>query len=152
MIKRNNKVTYLLLAGMLLTVGFLWLSLRPTEIIAVHRDGSHSNVLVKSFPFTAKGKIEWWLENKEMLKSRYDIPKSDPDGYFTVNFWLFGDGYKEEGKYDRFCFSDMKTEKNCIEKELLFSIDKSKNFGISFTANNSYYRLKKNGKVVKFEF
>ena len=152
MIRRNNKATYLLLAGMLLTVGFLWLSLRPVEIVAVHQRNDFSDVLVKSFPLTAKGKIKWWLENKEMLKSRYNTPRPDPDGSYTISFWLFGDGYKEREYKDRLCFEDMKTEKNCIEKGMIFSVDKSKNSGIVFTANNGTYRLKKNGKVIKFVY
>ena len=149
---RKNKTIYLLLASIVLLVGYLWLSLRPVEIVAVHQEHNHSNVLVKNFPLTAKGKIKWWLENQAMLKKQYGIPKPEPRGYFTINFWLFGDGYKEEGKYDRRCFNDIKTEKNCIEKKLLFSVDKSRNFDISFTANNGHYQLQENGKVVKFEY
>ncbi len=51
-----------------------------------------------------------------MLKDKYSIPKPASDGFYTVIFWDFGDGYKEEGKYDRRCFDDMKTSKNCIDK------------------------------------
>ena len=152
MIRRNNKAIYLILAGILSTVGFLWLSLRPVEIVAIHQRNDFSDVLVKSFPFTDKGKINWWLKNKEMLKSRHNIPKPDPDDSYTINIWLFGDGYKEEGKYDRLCFRDMKTDKNCIEKDKLFSVNKSKNLGVVFTGDSGTYRLEENGKVVKFEY
>ena len=152
MIRRNSKATYLLLAGMLLIVGFLWLSLRPVEIIAVHQDGNFSDVLVKNFPLTAKGKIRWWLENKEMLKSRYDIPKPASYGSYTISFWLFGDGYKEREYKDRLCFEDMKTEKNCIEKDWLFFINESNNLGIVFTTNSGYYQLQKNGKIIELEY
>ena len=152
MIKRRNKIICLLLAGTVLLIGFLWLSLRPVEIVAVHQRNNFSDVLVKNFPFTDKGKIKWWLENQGMLKNRYGIPVPASNGYFDITVWLFDDGYKEEGKYDRLCFKNMKTEKNCIEKYKLFSVKKSPIYGVVFTANNGTYRLKKNGKVIKFEY
>ena len=52
-----------------------------------------------------------------MLKRRYGIPHTIPDGGYNITFWLFGDGYMERERYDdRLCFIDMKTQKNCIEK------------------------------------
>ena len=95
---------------------FLWVFLRPVEIVAVHQDGNYSYVLVKNFPLTEKGKIDWWLMNKDMLKQRYGIPKPASYGAFTIVFWDFSGGYMEEGKYDRRCFADMKPPVNCIEK------------------------------------
>lgn len=127
-----------------------WLSLRPVEIVAVHEDGNHSYVLVKNFPFTIKGKINWWMDNKMMLKKQYNIPKHSSYGSFTMIFWLFGEGYKEEGKYDRFCFNDMKTKFHCVEKEATFSVSDSENMGVMFTVHDGNYRLQKNGEVVKY--
>lgn len=132
--------------------GYLfWLSLPSAEIIAVHEKGNHSYILVKKFPFTDKGKINWWMKNKSILKDRYKTPKPDTDGFFTVIFWDFGDGYKEEGKYDRLCFNDMKPPINCIEKNKVFSVSNSRNMGLSFTTNNSIYRIKKSGEILKDE-
>lgn len=45
-----------------------WLFLRLVEMITVHNHGSHSYILVKNAPFTDKGKINWWLENKDTQK------------------------------------------------------------------------------------
>ncbi len=88
---KNKKIISLgLLVIIVLLSYWLWLSLCPVEIVAVHREGSHSSVLVKTFPLTDKGKINWWLKNKEMLKSKYNIPEPDVDGSFTVVFWYFG--------------------------------------------------------------
>ncbi len=151
---RNKKVLYAFcLVGMALCAYFFWLSLRPVEIVAVHhRSSGFSDVLLKNPPLTDKGKINWWLKNKDMLKEKYDIPEPDKEGWFWVTFWLFGDGYKEEGKYDRLCFLDMKIPKNCIEKNPVFSVDKSKNLGVIFTVyDGDDYRLKKNGEIVKFK-
>ena len=95
---------------------FLWLNLRPVKIIAVHKSDNFSNILVDHFPLTVQGKIAWWQENKAMLKSRYGIPDASSDGGYHVTFWLFGDGYMEQGKYDRLCFSDMKAKKTVLRK------------------------------------
>ena len=87
-----------------------------------------------------------------MLKDKHGIPKPDSGGYFYVTFWWFGEGYKEEGKYDRLCFNDIKTKVNCIEKDAVFSVDKSRNFGVTFTVyDGDNYRLGQNGDIIKDE-
>ena len=86
-----------------------------------------------------------------MLKNSHKVPKPDTYGFFTVVFWVFGDGYKEEGKYDRLCFEDMNPPRNCIEKNKVFTVSHGRNMGIYFTTNNKIYRMKKSGKIVKDE-
>lgn len=131
----------------------LWFLIRPVKIVAVHKDGHFSSVLVRNFPFTDRGKINWWLKNKEMLKTRYGIPESDPNGDFYITFWIFGEGYKEEGKYDRRCFDDMKTKVNCIEKNAVFSVNNDSRNRIHFTVfDGGDYLLKNSGEVVKYEY
>ena len=147
----KNKKTFFILFGVgcVLAGYLLWQSFRPVEIVAVHHDGNYSDVLVKNFPFTSRGKINWWLENKDMLKAKYDIPgPASYDGY-TITFWLFGEGYKEEGKYDRLCFDDMETKVNCIEKDSVFRISNSKNRGLTFTFDDGIYRLEENGNIIR---
>ncbi|MBT0723948.1 DUF943 family protein [Rosenbergiella sp. S61] len=148
---KNKKILILVfLTGCVLLGYWLWLSLRPVEVVAVHDNGNHSYVLVRNFPLTDKGKINWWLKNKDILEEKYDIPKPSSSGYFTVIFWDFGDGYKEEGKYDRLCFDDMKTKVNCIEKDAVFSVDESRNMGVMFTVyDGDNYRLDHNGDIIK---
>ena len=147
---KENKIKYLLLAGLVLLVSFLWLSLRPVKIVAVHQRNNYSDVLVKNFPFTDSGKINWWLKNKAMLKSRYNIPKPASYGNFTIIFWSFGNGYMEREYEDRLCFEDMKIEKNCIEKNMLFSVNNDIRGKTHLRALNSGdYLLKEDGKVVK---
>ncbi|MGE1562550.1 DUF943 family protein [Pantoea septica] len=149
---KNKKILILFfLAVCVLLSYWIWLCLRPVEIVAVHQENNYSDVLVRSFPPTDKGKISWCLENKNMLKEKYGIPKPDSEGLFTVIFWYFGDSYKEEGKYDRRCFEDMKPPKNCIEKNRVFSVSDSENMGLSFTTHDEIYRMRKNGKIVKDE-
>ncbi|MEE4409001.1 MULTISPECIES: DUF943 family protein [unclassified Serratia (in: enterobacteria)] len=130
----------------------LWLSLRPVEIIAVHQRNNYSDVLVKNFPFTEKERINWWMENKLLLKDKYNIPKPAKDGFFSVIFWDFGDGYKKEEKYDRLCFDDMKTKINCIDKNALIMVRYSKNTGLSFRLDSGVYRMQENGEMVKNKY
>lgn len=150
--KSKNKkplLTICLVMSVLMAYLF-WRSLLPVDIVGVHQEDNYSSVLVRNFPITDKGKIEWWLENKDMLKSRYGIPKPASYGGYDVTFWLFGDGYKEEGKYDRLCFNDMKGPVNCIEKNAIFSVDNSPNLGTVFTVyDGGDYRFDKNGKLIE---
>nr|WP_276047304.1 MULTISPECIES: DUF943 family protein [unclassified Pantoea] len=148
-VKNKPAIFILSLFSCLLLAYVFWLLLRPAEIVAVHKNGNHSYVLVKNFPFTDKERIDWWQENKSMLKNSHGVPAPDNDGYFTVVFWDFGDGYKEEGKYDRLCFEDMKPPVNCIAKDKILTVRYGRNIGLSFTTNNNVYRLKNNGKIVK---
>ncbi|OON38945.1 hypothetical protein BTJ39_16435 [Izhakiella australiensis] len=148
---KNKKILILVfLTGCVLLGYWLWISLRPVKVVAVHDNGNHSYVLVKSFPLTDKGKINWWLKNKDILKEKYDIPQPKKDGNFTVIFWLFGDGYKETDGYDRLCFDDMPPPLNCIDKDAVFSVSNSKNLGTIFTTYDGKYQPQKNGDIVRF--
>lgn len=148
----NKKSTLLFLATCALATWGLWVTLRPVEIVAVHqRSSGFSDILVTNFPYTDKGKINWWLRNKNMLSREYDTPEEDLNGYYNITFWLFGDGYKEEGKYDRLCFNDMTKKENCIEKNAVLTISNSKNLGTIFTVYEGKYQLKENNEVVKFK-
>ncbi|UDQ80517.1 DUF943 family protein [Erwinia rhapontici] len=151
--KLKNKLTiYALLIVICALFSYLtWLSMQPVKIITIHdRGNNYISVLVRNFPLTDRGKINWWLKNKKLLKEKYNLPNSEKDESFSVTFWLFGDGYKEEGKYDRLCFDDMKTKVNCIEKDAVFSVDNSKNMGTMFRTYDGTYRVQKNGEVVKY--
>ncbi|WP_261641638.1 DUF943 family protein [Erwinia mallotivora] len=145
-------VRYILsLTGAFFAVFFLWLSLRPVEIVAIHhRSSGFSDVLVKNFPCTDKGKINWWLKNKNTIGKKYQIPTPDRNGNFSLTFWLFGEGYKQTDGYDMLCFNDMKTPVNCIEKNAIFSVEKSPNLGTVYTVyNGGDYQLDNNGKIVE---
>ncbi|MCA4823531.1 MAG: DUF943 family protein [Serratia rubidaea] len=149
--RKGKKVIYTLaLAGMALLGYFSWCSLQPVEIIAIHQRESYSDVLVKNFPFTDKGKINWWLDNKNNLKEKYGIPKPDSDGFFTIIFWDFGEGYKEAGKYDRMCFEDMKEKSNCIDKNKELTVKNDRHHDILFTVSSGMYRMKKSGDITRY--
>ncbi|MGC8424169.1 DUF943 family protein [Mixta calida] len=149
--KNKKLIGAIFIIAITLVTGFLWLSLRPVTIIAVHhRSSGFSDVLVNHFPFITKGKIAWWQKNRETLKKRYGVPQPAFAQDFTITFWYFGDGYRERGRYnDRLCFMDMKTQKNCIEKDKAFTVRYSKNSGLYFTTSDGYYYLKENGEIAK---
>lgn len=154
MMKSINKLLayFLCLTCMGLTGYFLWLLLRPVDIVAVHhRSSSYSDILVKNFPFTAKGKISWWLKNKQRIRRNFRIPIAAKDGSYHVTFWLFGKGYKTAEKYDRLCFEDIKTTASCIEKNAVFTVSQSKNRGTIFTVYDGEYRLGEDGTPVKIQ-
>ncbi|WON77654.1 DUF943 family protein [Serratia sp. UGAL515B_01] len=143
-------ISIIFFCSILLGLG-LWILRHPVEIIDVHQRVKYSDILVKNFPFTDKGKIKWWLENKDMLKEKYNIPNPTQDGLFSVTFWDFGEGYKED-KYDRRCFDDMKTNKNCIEKKIIFTVDNDKHKRIIFTMyDGDDYRMNENGDIIKMK-
>jgi len=150
-VKNKKTIALVTLAVCVSSVYWLWLSLRPVEIVAVHKDGEFSSVLVRNFPFTDRGKISWWLKNKSMLKEKYDIPQPGRNGFFSIVFWDFADGYKEQGKYDRRCFEDIQPPLNCIDKNIIFSIWNSQNSNISFGVDGGEYTINRNGVIVRNE-
>lgn len=54
----------LTICGFMLAGYFLWAERRPVEIVNVHGTGNFSDILVKNFPITDRGKINWWLKIK----------------------------------------------------------------------------------------
>ncbi|MDK1703784.1 DUF943 family protein [Serratia rubidaea] len=151
---RHNILRYasLLLVGCMLVGYAISLWLRTAEIAAFHTNDNFSDVLVTNFPLTDKGKINWWLANKDKLSENYDIPSKSPDsGHFSITFWDFSDGYKNKEKYDRLCFSEMKTDVNCIEKDAVLIVSNNRTGSIFFTVNNGRYMIKDNGDIMKLK-
>ncbi|WP_442892772.1 DUF943 family protein [Cedecea sp. AS113] len=138
------------LAGGLLAGYCLWLAFRPVEIVAVHKRNSYSHILVKNFPLTNKGKVHWWLKNKDMLKEKYDVPGTGKDAFFEIIFWYFGAGYVETDGYDRLCFDDLEQPLNCIDKDKAFTVwqDRYKNTVVIF--RDGQYRLGEKGELIKY--
>lgn len=148
--KVNNRLIYSVILSILILAGlFTWFTQRPVKIIAVHENGHYSSVLVEQFPVTDKGKIDWWVQNKNILQKIYGIPKLSNWGYFNVMFWDFGDGYKKQDKSERLCFEDMKTEERCIDKNKIFSVERDRHGNTLFTVNDGRYKMNENGEVVR---
>ncbi|WP_312177649.1 DUF943 family protein [Pseudescherichia sp.] len=133
------------IAGALLLT---WINLRSVELVAVHQHNEFTYVLVHNFPLTDKGKIAWWLEHAEEIKAKYAIPRPGPYGLYSISFWDFGEGYKDDD-FDLLCFSDMKTRKNCIEKNVLFRVNNTRDGTVVFTTDVDKY-TQKDGKIVPY--
>ena len=151
MAKSRKMIGMLLLVVSIIAGYTFWLSQRPVEITAIYGKGEFSDVLVKNFPFTDRGKITWWLENKAMLKEKYKIPSPAKDAFFSITFWLFDGDYTEEGKYDKLCFDEIKKKEKCIDKNPVFSVSNSKNRGTILTVHDGKYHVEKNGTIVKIK-
>lgn len=147
--KISKKRVFTLSVVIILGGVLLLLSFRSVKIIAVHQDGNYSEVLVKDYPFTDEGKINWWLKNKMVLKEKYNIPRPSEDGRYHVILWDFGDGYKEGDGYDSLCFDDMPPPINCIDKKKVITIGHNINSSASFTVSGGVYDLHDNGLIVK---
>ncbi|MCU5771891.1 DUF943 family protein [Erwiniaceae bacterium BAC15a-03b] len=136
---------------------------RPVEIIAVHQQQHWSHVLVKNFPFTARGKVKWWEANRMLLKEKYGIPVPTNDGWFSVTFWDFGEGYEVEKPDENswfpdkstdhlYCFTEMKVEARCIRKKgRLMKINFTSENLIRFTADGETFYQHPDGKIIKGE-
>ncbi|MDX5628454.1 MULTISPECIES: DUF943 family protein [unclassified Brenneria] len=146
----SKKRVVAVLAVLAAVYGIIWLS-RPVKIVAIHQRNNFSDVLVLNFPLTNRGKIDWWLKNKDMLKEKYAIPKRSFYGSFTIAFLDFSEGYKKSD-YDRLCFEDMQTEKNCIEKQLVFSVDDNGKGSILIETSSQLYKQQSDGEIVPYEF
>ena len=100
-----------------------WDHIYPVKIIDVHRSTNslgYDYIIVDNFPLTDRGRINWWLSQRDMLKKKYNIPSGQR---FVLTVWAVGDGYlQDSSREDYFCFPDMKTEKNCIEKNSLLEV------------------------------
>jgi hypothetical protein len=141
-----------------------------TKIIGVHQNGNWTDVVVKNFPITDRGKVEWWKKNLTQLKLRYNTPEIDPyDGGFEISIWDIGNGYQKEApKQDwmapsvdtsyLICFDDMKMDANCVEKDRLLSIShyrdswhKGKMVTDFSTGGNTYRQYEGSDKIIKVD-
>ena len=133
-------------------ISALTLRCQKVSVIATHQCYNRSDILVDRLPWSDKGKIKWWQNNKTFFQERYDIPKPDITGGYSIAIWRFGDGYKALEKYDRLCFEDMPPPNNCIEKDRLMYITLTRNGEVSYWLNDTRYIQRKSGELVEVGF
>lgn len=138
-----------LIAGVIAaaTCGYIfWQILTPVEIVAAHNavcseTGScHSDILlVKNFPYLKSRQITWWKAHRDMIKKKYGIPHKNDHGYYQITIMGFGKGYRTEPNEslllstdEVYCFNEMVTEARCIDRDNLFSVDKTPNGGLRY--------------------
>lgn len=112
----------------------LWQVRQPPQVDAVHSFHGRPNlILVRHFPQTQQGKIDWWDRNQDMLKTKYGVSHDD---YLTFMTWdgtyRIDRGTDEDS--DLLCFEDMDTQENCIEKgTIIMIVDNQLDGGMRFT-------------------
>ncbi|MBM3069668.1 DUF943 family protein [Lelliottia sp. RWM.1] len=149
-----KKSWFLYMAIALIVIVFsLWEDIYPVKIIDVHRSTNslgYDDIIVDHFPLTDRGRINWWLSQRDMLKKKYNIPSGQR---FVLMVWDVGDGYlRDSPREDYFCFPDMTSEKNCIEKnnllEVTFRFPESNKIRF-YVGDNMYVMNKKDGSMTK---
>ncbi|WP_380181231.1 DUF943 family protein [Kalamiella sp. sgz302252] len=121
----------ILISFILLICFYLYINRQDVKIIDVHYNGHSAEILVDRLPFTDSAKIHWWEKNQNEIRQKYHIPAGE-DGPFLIVVYAFGEGYKEEGEEDRRCFEEVKSPRNCIDKNMLMDIWTTREGGVEY--------------------
>ena len=127
----------------------LWQLLIPVKVVEAHRaicsenGPCHSDILlVKHFPFLKSRQIAWWESNKDMIRIKYGIPHKDDNGYYSITIMGFGKGFRTEPNEsllfstdEVYCFEEMASGVKCIDRDTLFSINKTPNGGLRYLSH-----------------
>ncbi|BCQ39284.1 hypothetical protein ERHA54_18870 [Erwinia rhapontici] len=109
-------VTIILVAALII----LYFFLRPVKIVSTVREWNEGYFFVDNFPMTAKARIAWWQDNKELLKEKYNMPFIGSDKRWMVLIGEAGDGFQflqhRASDNDLRCFDSLKPGANCVEK------------------------------------
>jgi hypothetical protein len=73
---KKSWFVYLAIALVVIVVS-LWDDIYPVKIIDVHRSTDrfgHDDIIVDHFPLTDRGRINWWLSQRDMLKKNITFP------------------------------------------------------------------------------
>ncbi|HDR2472955.1 TPA: DUF943 family protein [Enterobacter soli] len=144
---KKSWFVYMMIALAMIVFSF-WDHIYPVKIIDVHRSTDsfgYDNIIVDHFPLTDRGRINWWLSHRDMLKKKYNIPSGQR---FVLMVWDVGVGYlRDSPREDYFCFPDMKAEKNSL-LEVAFRFPEDNR--ISFiVGDNLYVMNNKDGSMTK---
>ncbi|WP_312175962.1 DUF943 family protein [Pseudescherichia sp.] len=145
-----KKIIYLFLIIIAFTAFYLWRDNASVNIIAIHQNKYTAEILVDRLPLTEMSRIDWWVGNRKAIEGKYRIASFKNGGPDYITIYKFGDGYKKEGKKDRLCFDDMDTETNCIDKDILMTISRTREGLERFTFSDSSYVISGDG-VIKSE-
>ncbi|MEW5289077.1 DUF943 family protein [Erwinia papayae] len=116
----------------LIAIGtFFWLNNRSVTVIDGHYVRGSAQVIVDRLPLLDSSRIKWWEDNQKAIRAKYHIPQKGKDPMLIV-IYAFGEGYQEEGKKDRRCFEDMAPPRNCIDKNILMMIWRTRDGGVEY--------------------
>lgn len=116
----------------------LWQVFQSPQVDAVHLSyGRPHFVLVRHFPLTQQGKIDWWDRNQAIFMAKYKVSSVDVDLAFMAwdGTYRIDRGTDEDS--DLLCFEDMDTQANCIEKNFLMHVARRTSGGMRFTVRGS---------------
>ncbi len=122
------------IAALAIMLGFMYYYFNKDQKVTVvnsYYDGSTARIIVDSLPFTDAKKIDWWQHNQDEIRRKYHIP-TGAQGPFLITIYAFGDGYQEEGKEDRLCFPNVEPPRNCIDKNILMMIWRTREGSIKY--------------------
>lgn len=142
-----KKTICLLLIIIASTTFYLWHDNTSVNVIDVHQNKYTAEILVDRLPLTEKSRIKWWMDNRKEIEGKYRIVSFENGGPDYITIYKFGDGYKKEGKEDRLCFDDMDTKTNCIDKDILMTISRTREGLERFTFSDSSYVISSDGVI-----
>lgn len=142
-----KKIIFLLLAIIVLIGFYLWCDNASVNVIAIHQNKYTAEIVVDRLPLTERSRIKWWVGNRKEIEGKYRIVSFENGGPDYITIYKFGDGYKKEGKEDRLCFDDMDTETNCIDKDILMTISRTREELERFTFSDSSYVISGDGVI-----
>ncbi len=142
-----KKLIYLFLIIIAFTAFYLWRDNASVNVIAIHQNKYTAEILVDRLPLTERSRIKWWVGNRKEIEGKYRIVSFENGGPDYITIYKFGDGYKKEGKEDRLCFDDMDTETNCIDKDILMTISRTREGLERFTFSDSSYVISGDGVI-----
>ncbi|MEJ5064526.1 DUF943 family protein [Erwinia sp. MYb375] len=140
---RSFKKTILFVLIFFGFIYFLYISLVPVKIISFVREGSRIYLFVENFPITDKARIAWWLDNKALLKEKYNLPFIGSKYPWTVLVSEVGDGFQflqhRASDNDLRCFDSLKPGANCVEKKWLLWISHFNQVDTRYTTDDGEY-------------
>jgi hypothetical protein len=138
-----NKNYGIFIIFLLIIVTYFFI-LREPKIIYVHEDKDSTVIIVRNFPITQWGKIYWWENNKDYIKEKYNLSKSDINGNYNVVIFNENGGFKRNTgsdyywfsfeHVDFYCFDEINSEERCIERSNLMMIQNGRD-------NKTYYYI-----------
>ncbi|WP_426447836.1 DUF943 family protein [Siccibacter colletis] len=137
----KTKGLALLTPLIMLSIYLLFSAYRPVEVVAVYHDKNYVDVIVKNFPSADRDKIAWWLDNKKMLTGDSATSVLSSKKHYFITLWDYGDGFQKKTDDDMLCFTQIKSDTNCIDKQALLIISNNYVGDVFFTVDNARYRL-----------
>ncbi|ORM73472.1 hypothetical protein HA48_09145 [Pantoea wallisii] len=146
----NNKILAGLILSAALTGGlYYYVNFRKVYIINVHQDHYSASIIVDQFPYSDNKKIKWWLSNRQQILEKYKINPFNENGAISYYFYEIGEGYQPLEQQDRICFDDMQPPANCLDKNLLMKIQRTRGNNVIFSSDSGSYLLDKDNKISK---